>query len=171
MYDIFSLRMDAMYNLLLHGDGDETPLVSNGSPIKLVQTMICYDMATVDQRYGEFVERGYEGGIIRINDIYEQKRSNSLIKRKDFDDAEFEIVKIVEGIGNWSGAAKKVVLRLENGDTCDSGLAGTYEHAQQVLKEASEYVGKQATVHFVGRTPAGKLRFPIAKILHKEARW
>ena len=36
---------------------------------------------------------------------YENKRTKQLLKRKEFQDAEFKIVEIVEGIGNRAGMA------------------------------------------------------------------
>jgi len=142
------------------------------STVKLVETIkVDFGITEIDNLYGQFIEQGYEGGIIRLDSLYEQKRSNNLIKRKDFEDAEFEIIRIEEGQGNWSGCAKRVVFRLEDGRECGSGLKGSMEVARQVLAEAEEYIGKQVTVQFFTRTPDGVPRFPISKVLHKDKRW
>ena len=69
-----------------------------------VQTDSADSESEVDDLFGGYVEQGYEGGIIRLNGVYEQKRSNNLLKRKDFEDAEFEIISVEEGQGNWSVA-------------------------------------------------------------------
>ena len=66
-----------------------------------VQTDSADSESEVDDLFGGYVEQGYEGGIIRLNGV-KQKRSNNLLKRKDFEDAEFEIISVEEGQGNWS---------------------------------------------------------------------
>jgi DNA ligase-1 len=149
----------------------ETHVSGNDSPVRLVLTMYAHSEAEVNAHYDSFLSQGYEGGIIRLDGPYEKKRSNLLIKRKDFEDDEFEIVRIEEGLGNWSGAAKRVVFKIEDGREVGSGLKGTREYARTVLAEADDYVGKKVTIQFFTRTPDGIPRFPIAKILHKEDRW
>lgn len=125
----------------------------------------------LDEAYSNYVSDGYEGGMIRIDGPYEQKRSNNLIKRKDFDDSEFKILRLEEGKGNWSGAAKRIIFKLEDGRECGAGLKGTYEYGKTLLENKESYIGKTVTVQYFGLTPDGIPRFPIAKILHKEARW
>jgi len=127
----------------------------------------------LDIAYEEYLFEGYEGGIIRLDAPYEQKRSNNLLKRKDFEDEEFKIIRIEEGLGNWSGCAKRVIFQNndESGTECGAGLAGTKEYAQEVLLDKNNYVGKQATIQYFTRTPDGIPRFPIAKVLHKDKRW
>ena len=139
--------------------------------VQLVQTDIVFSEEEVDNIYGEYLTNGYEGGIIRLNKKYEQKRSKSLLKRKDFEDEEFEIIRIEEGQGNWAGYAKRVVFRNNDGREVGAGLKGNQEYAKAVLAEANEYIGKQATIQFFTRTPDGVPRFPVAKALHKHKRW
>ena len=135
-----------------------------------VQTDSAESEAEVDDLFGGYVEQGYEGGMIRLNAPYEQKRSKTLMKRKDFEDMEFEIVSIEEGQGNWAGYAKRVVFKLEDGRECGSGLAGNQEFARELLERRDEYVGGQVTVQYFTRTPDGVPRFPIAKALFANGR-
>ena len=139
--------------------------------IKLVPTKFAACEIDVDEFHGTFLTLGYEGSIIRLNGEYENKRSNNLIKRKDFEDEEFEIIRIEEGKGNWSGYAKRVVFRNNDGREVGAGLKGTQSYARQVLLNADKYIGKKATIQFFTRTPDGIPRFPVAKALHKEDRW
>ncbi len=140
--------------------------------VQVVATYHTTSQDGVDALYGDFLANGYEGGIVRLDELYQQKRSNSLIKRKDFEDAEFEILRIEEGSGNWAGFAKRVFFKNDiNGVEVGAGLAGTKEYAKVILEQANEYVGKTVTIQFFTRTPDGIPRFPIAKILHKTSRW
>ena len=143
----------------------------NNPAIVCVETWEANDEGDVDKLYGTFIEKGYEGGIVRLDLPYEFKRSKTLMKRKDFEDKEFKIVDILPGKGNWAGYAKRVVFELEDGRTCGSGLAATQELAKEILENKEDYIGKQVTVQYFTRTPDGVPRFPIAKALHKKARW
>lgn len=60
--------------------------------IKIVPTYICYNLDEIYKYHNEFVENGYEGTIVRLNKNYEHKRTHNLMKLKDFQDDEFEIV-------------------------------------------------------------------------------
>ena len=135
-----------------------------------VQTDSADSESEVDDLFGGYVEQGYEGGIIRLNGVYQQKRSNNLLKRKDFEDAEFEIISVEEGQGNWSGYAKTLFIRLPDGTTQQSGLAGNQDYLRQVLADREAYAGGEATVQYFTKTPDGKLRFPVAKALFKNSR-
>ena len=135
-----------------------------------VQTDSADSESEVDDLFGGYVEQGYEGGIIRLNGVYQQKRSNNLLKRKDFEDAEFEIISVEEGQGNWSGYAKTLFIRLPDGTVQQSGLAGNQDYLRQVLADREAYRGGEATVQYFTKTPDGKLRFPVAKALFKNSR-
>ena len=135
-----------------------------------VQTDSADSESEVDDLFGGYVEQGYEGGIIRLNGVYEQKRSNNLLKRKDFEDAEFEIISVEEGQGNWSGYAKTLFIKLPDGTVQQSGLAGNQDYLRQVLADRDQYAGGEATVQYFTKTPDGKLRFPVAKALFKNSR-
>lgn len=148
----------------------EQVLENQDQCLKYVQTDCAVIEDDVDALFGMHVEQGYEGGIIREDRMYEQKRSNGLLKRKDFEDSEFEIISIEEGKGNWAGYAKRVIFRLEDGRECGSGLAGNQDFARQLLLERDKYVGGQVTVQYFTRTPDGVPRFPIAKALYANGR-
>lgn len=142
----------------------------NFNSIVLVDTKEVSSEAEVNVQHEKYLEAGYEGTMIRLDQPYQQKRSNFLMKYKEFEDKEFEIIAIEEGQGNWAGYAKRVIFRLEDGRTCGAGLKGNQAFCRQLLKEADQYVGKQATIKYFKRTPDGMPRFPVAKALYKEQR-
>lgn len=127
----------------------------------------------LDKTYSDYMENGFEGQMIRIADSpYENKRTNNLIKRKEFEDREFPIRDIVEGEGNWAGYAKSVVVVLEDGTLCSSGIRGNQGFLCTLLEEKNEYVdgAGTATVRYQNRTPDGKLRFPVVTAIWKGKR-
>ena len=158
--DSFSNRFDA---LTTYVEAAYLPL--GLGPLRVVPTVHVGRLELLDHLYGEWLEQGYEGQIIRLNKPYEQKRSKSLLKRKEFQDAEYPIVAIEEGIGNWSGFAKRVVLRLPDGRTFSAGIKGDQMAARRLLFNAAIYT--QATVRFFNLTPDGVPRFPVVYTFHE----
>jgi DNA ligase-1 len=109
----------------------------------------------VDRWYREYVDDGYEGAIIRIDGVYEHKRSNNLLKYKPEEDAEGIILGITDGTGNWKDAAYNVTLKLPNGKTFDGVFTGPYELRAEILKNKKDWVGKEVTFTFIGFTGLG----------------
>jgi ATP-dependent DNA ligase len=117
------------------------------------------------------MENGYEGQIIRTDDTkYENKRSKQLLKRKVFTDAEFELVDIVEGRGNWAGYAKSMVIRLKDGTTQSTGLRGTQAFTKELLENKDKYIGGDVTVRYIRLTNDGKLFHPVTVAVYGSKR-
>jgi DNA ligase-1 len=158
----------------------------NRPSIRYVETTEVRSAEAYDALHVQWINDGYEGSMWRDhNSLYELgKRSKSLLKRKDFDDAEFEIVEIQEGEGNWAGAAKRVVCWLPNADrsidladkkareenTFEAGLRGKFDANAQLLAERDQH--KVVTIRYFGFTPSAipKPRFGVATRFHGAAR-
>ena len=127
--------------------------------IKLVTTTWCDSQDELDTLYSEYTEQGYEGQMVRNDTPYENKRSKNLLKRKEFVTEEFNVVKVLEGSGNWVGYAKHFELELGDGRTFGSGVRGQ----QAVLKALLEQEVKPTwvTVRYFEKTPDGVPRFPV----------
>jgi ATP-dependent DNA ligase len=129
--------------------------------IVMVPTHEVGNQARLDELNGEYTEAGYEGQMVRLNLPYEfDTRSKSLLKRKEFTTAEFPVIRIEEGLGNWAGYAKRIVIKLPNGQECGAGMRGTQDFAKNLLARAD--LCKSATIRYFGETPDGMLRFPVA---------
>ncbi|WP_353640774.1 hypothetical protein [Mesorhizobium sp. WSM2239] len=134
-----------------------------------VETRMAFNQDMLDADYGEYLADGYEGQMVRLDEPYEQKRSSTLLKRKEFQDAEFKIVEVVEGVGNWSGYAKRLTIELPDGRHCGAGIAGNQDFCRKLLEDRTEWVGRQATVKFFTPTADGMPRFPVAVKFHEGA--
>lgn len=130
--------------------------------IQLVPTTPIASLEQLDRAYGTYLEDGYEGQMVRLDTPYERKRSKGLLKRKEFETAEFELVAIEEGNGNWAGLAKRVRFKLEDGRECGAGIRGSAEHAKALLEQAPSLTGRPVTIRSFARTPDGMPRFPVA---------
>lgn len=149
----FAARRHAL-GMLFHDFGMES-----SQTIRQVLTLSVDTAEEMDRLYGDWMSEGYEGQMVRLNGPYEHKRSNGLMKRKDFDTDEFPVLGFAEGEGNWAGCVKKFIVRLPNGETCEATPRGTQAQMRSLLQEG--LVPDWATVRYFGYTPAGKLRFGI----------
>ena len=131
----------------------------DSTSIRLVPTTYCSDQESLDAMYGQYMTDGYEGQMVRNDIVYENKRSNGLLKRKEFITEEYEVVSMEQGQGNWHGHTKRFILRMPNGETCGSGVRGK----QDVLKALweSQKSPTWATLRYFGLTPDGVPRFPV----------
>lgn len=151
--------------------------------IEVVETNFAQNHATVRIQLEDYLQRGYEGLIIRLDkdyiiegsnpkdlikyDGYEiGKRSQSLKKYKLFKDEEFELIAILAGKGSWSEYAKKVIVRLEDGQECDAGIKGNFAFCKKLIDNKEKYIGKQVTIRYFVRTPKNKLRMGVATKFH-----
>ena len=126
---------------------------------KIVHTHWVADQARLDYLYGLFMEQGYEGQMIRLDAPYENKRSKSLLKRKEFVDAEFTILGVIEGNGNLTGKVGKLQFEI-NGKPFESAVNGDWEYIEKLWHSREGLVGKIATVKYFELTEDGIPRFP-----------
>lgn len=125
--------------------------------------------------HSSFLEKGFEGTMIRnINSLYKPKqRSTDLLKYKDFDDAEFEIIDFtVEK--DTSGDDDNLIVWIisvpvenEMQNTfvkCKVRPQGTIQERKDLYKKCVEnfdqFKGRKLWVKFYSKTSDGSLRFP-----------
>ena len=134
------------------------------SCFKLVPTYEIKSMEELSVYHEQFISMGYEGSIIRLDlGGYENKRSKQLLKYKDWQDAEWEIIDVLEGTGNRAGCANMLVIKLDSGVICKPTMTGTEEFMRKVWLDKQNVIGKQATIKFFGYTEDGSLRFCTVK--------
>jgi len=128
--------------------------------LKVVETTWCANQEELDAKYSEYTEDGYEGQMVRKDAPYENKRTKSLLKRKEFTTEEFEVVNMLEGLGNWSGYTKRFILKTPEGKEFGSGIRGTQEQLKKLWD--SKKTPNWVTCRFFNLTPDGIPRFPVA---------
>jgi DNA ligase-1 len=142
--------------------------------VRTASITLIHGRELLDAMYSSYLEDGYEGQMIRLNNTYEMKRSKYLLKRKEFVDSEFEVVSVHEGVGNASGGAKICVLRHDTDPsrTFSADIMGTREYRADLLKNKEALIGAMATVkYFKQRTPAGIPRFGKVKTFNVGGKW
>ncbi len=118
-------------------------------------------------RHQTNLNHGYEGSIVRTNDVYKCGRSWSLRKFKDFSDAEALIVGYEEGKGKRIGTLGKFVMQDEDGNQfgCPPGKGYNYKDLTDILNNVHDYIGQVATFTYFERTKAGSYRHPHYKAI------
>jgi len=140
----------------------ETLLKKHPHPsLVFVPTYLAANRQILDSFYEKWLEEGYEGQMVRIDSAYENKRAKCLLKRKEFEDGEFEILGVYEGIGNRAGTAGYMAFKTKDGKPFKSNIKGGMEWYKKLWLEKDELVGKQATLRFFKPTPDGIPRFPF----------
>ena len=115
----------------------------------------------------QHLELGYEGSILRLDKLYENKRSYNLQKFKDFQDTEATIIGYVPGKGKRTGTLGKFIMRDDDGIEfgCPPGKGYNYKDLANMLDNIKDYIGKRATFTFFERTKALSYRHPHYKTL------
>jgi len=134
-----------------------------------VPTELCKDQETLDKFYDLYVEAGYEGQMVRIDDVYENKRSRFLLKRKEFQDAEFRIIGVGEGTGERSDMVGYFLMLTHDEKQFKSNIKGSFEYLKELWEAKDTLIGKTATIKFFNYTPDKIPRFPYVIKIDRES--
>ena len=136
-----------------------------GDSIYTVDTFQCHTDIATKVFHEDNLGMGYEGSIVRTNDVYKCGRSWSLRKFKDFSDAEATIIGFEEGKGKRAGHLGKFIMRDDDGNEfgCPPGKGYNYKDMKNLLFRAPHYIGARATFTYFERTKAGSYRHPLFK--------
>jgi len=152
---------------------DRKPQKIVHSPLVIVPSDHISDRSNLDKTYEDYLLDGFEGQMIRFDVSYQMgKRTKYLLKRKEFEDEEYEVADILEGRGNGAGLAKIAIMKLADGRTFKADIVGTRKELRDFLARREEAIGKMATIQrFKQLTPDGKPRFGKLKVVHFTPRW
>ena len=108
---------------------------------------------------------GYEGSIVRTNDVYKCGRSWSLRKFKEFHDEEAMLIDWVEGKGKRKGTIGKFQAVDDDGNVFGMPIMDKFKYLQDNFEEMKTWLGKTATFTYFERTKAGSYRHPLFKCI------
>lgn len=156
----YALRKTNLYGFLAH------------THRKIIRCVYTHEIQTLEQleKLHKFFNRnGFEGSIIRLpNGKYElAQRSRSLLKYKDFQDAEFIITGFKSGVGKFTDC---VIWQCEtsSGRKFDVVPKGTLEQKKKWFIDGLKYINKELTVKFQGLSKDGIPEFPVGIALRLE---
>lgn len=101
----------------------------------------------------EYVEQGYEGSMIRnLSGLYARGRTKDIIKYKDFEDEEFEIVGMVPIERGYYRGCARFECKHPSGETFKAFPKGSLEERKKIYhqfqKNNKKYIGKMLTVRY-----------------------
>ena len=126
-------------------------------------TVVTEDQSNIQHQCN--LDEGYEGSILRTNDIYKCGRSWNLRKFKDFHDTEATIVGFVEGKGKRKGTIGKFIAEDKDGVMFGMPVMDKFKYLQDNFKAMQGWIGKTATFTYFERTKAGSYRHPLFKTI------
>lgn len=127
-----------------------------GPSVHYVPTYWVETWDEIDTYFKLFREEGYEGAMWRDpNSLYEAgERSWGLIKIKDFEEEDFEIIAVNEATGRDAGTALFQCI-TEDGVEFDCRPMGTRAKRREYLEHAEDLIGEMLTVRFQAWTDRG----------------
>ena len=140
--------------------------VGQSSPyVHIVNTLPCASDEDAKEIHAVNLACGFEGSILRTNDLYKFGRSWSLRKFKDFHDTEATITAWVEGKGKRVGTIGKFMAVDADGNEFGMPVMDKFDYLQNNFKAMQKWVGKIATFTYFERTKAGSYRHPLFKCI------
>ena len=136
-----------------------------GKHIRYVPSRGVHSLDKAKEIHNDFLEKGYEGSILRLDGPYKCGRSYDLMKFKDFSDTEAKIVSWVEGKGKRRGTIGKFIAIDSDGIKFGMPVMDNFKYLQKNFKNMQDWVGKTATFTYFERTKAGSYRHPLFKAI------
>jgi DNA ligase-1 len=127
-----------------------------------VKTVEIFSFSQIEDQSEKYLEDNYEGQMLRTNDPYQNKKSKHLLKHKPWESAEFPLIALLEGKGNWANAAKRAVVDITAAEDTEPNHSGVGVKCSREALRALLVAPKPTwvTVEFApGRTSKNKLRF------------
>ena len=136
-------------------------LLKDSQYVSLVETGKVKTREMLDLMYGEYLDAGYEGQMIRLDTPYENKRSKNLLKRKEFTDKEYKILSVHQGEGNREGTVGYMCFETEDGKPFRSNVKGHFGYLRELWADRESLPGKYATIKFFSLSKDQVPRFPF----------
>lgn len=148
-------------------------------------TMTRQEIVEDDQQLEDQIARankyGWEGLMIRKNEIYKGKRSSDILKIKTFVDAEYVVVDVENSINRVIVEGKEVeeemlknVIIEHKGCRVQVGSGFSQEQRRKYFENPEEIIGKTITVQYFEETEnlqgGYSLRFPVIKAIYETNR-
>lgn len=151
----------------------ETLIPDDHLHIVLTPTVLVHNESQLMEQHQNWVDNEYEGTIIRTDNVgYEPKRSRSLIKLKDFQDSEFDIVDVIEGSSRIKDGETLnqaiYVCKTPSGSTFNVTAPGTMHEKHSAWIERLSAIGRKLTVKYFNLTPDGIPFLPVALRLRED---
>lgn len=134
-----------------------------------------------NELFSEAKAKGWEGLVIRRNIPYEGKRSNNMLKVKEFSDAEYIVkdaefgpFRVIEGGKEIVENVLTNIIIEHKGNEVSVGSGFSLEQRRRYKQDPSKIIGKQVTVQYFEETKNKdgeySLRFPVCKTVYEDGK-
>lgn len=111
-----------------------------------------------------FMAKGFEGAMFKPNiPYYQGKSSNRMLKFKTMLSQDCVVTGMVEGEGKYVGMMGALVVRQENGETCEVGTGFADSARAEFWANKTDVVGRLIEVKYQELTSDNIMRFPVFK--------
>ena len=169
---LFSQRVFALQNIM------------SGKQHKLIDFLEQVPVTSFDELDSLTItasKKGWEGLMIRKNEVYQGKRSNDILKVKTFYDDEYEVINTFTGPLRYINEGLEVEEEMLSGVAIEHkgnivrvGSGFTIDQRKHLLKNPQDIIGKTITVQYFeeSKNQDGQysLRFPVIKVIHGNER-
>lgn len=156
-------------------------LLRGSSCVEFINYQLTTGRTILNMNNTLFTKSGFEGDVIKLAEAkYEQKRSKSWIKRKDFLECDVKIVDVIEGTGKFEGMAGSIVVEYWVVTTnknifltrevdksilirCEVGTGFSDEQRIDMFNNQDAFLGKAMEVQYQELSKDLKLRFSSFK--------
>ncbi|MCO4319974.1 hypothetical protein [Aliidiomarina quisquiliarum] len=165
-YHVYDLVLDQNYQERLCRL--ETLINDSNEHIVLCETHIANSEDELMELHARWVGAGYEGTIVRDgNSPYQNKRSKSLVKVKDFQDDEFEVLSVLKGTPRTLKCGTVLQCAIYeccagNGSKFRVTAPGDMHQKHEAFLKADTAVGRPLTVKYFNKTKDGVPFLPVA---------
>jgi DNA ligase-1 len=166
---VYSERIEHMREFLSNKQYDPVMAITHQIPLESEEHL--------DKLRSTAISRKWEGLILRKDCGYEGKRSNNMLKVKEFIDAEYKVLDIKTSNQRFVVEGKDTEIEVlasvsicHNGKMVDVGSGFSEKEKIHFKKHPEDIIGKVITVTYMEETEDGSLRFPTFKMLHGEER-
>jgi len=129
---------------------------------EFVITRQCDNWAEVYEAHADYLGMGYEGTIVRLNKMYEFKRTDNLMKIKEMLSQDCKIQQVVRGKGKNKNVMGAIRVLQEDGQTiCEVGTGFSDEMRQDFWDKQQELGERIVEIKYQELTPDGVMRFPV----------
>ena len=137
----------AKYDLILGDFNPEREWKEGELKIQFLPQIPMTGWSTIKKYHDKYVAEGFEGLVIRkIDAVYGPgKRSNDMIKVKEYMDSEFEIVGLSEGLRDEDMC---FIMKTEDGQEFKAKPHGDRAQKQWYREHLDELIGKMATIKY-----------------------
>ena len=178
----FSIRIkDLEYRLYPPKSMSERMSRDENSCLKLLEQTLVKDESHFQELVKEASNKGWEGLMIRADEVYKGKRSKDLLKYKTFFDDEYVVEDVTFGPFRYikdGQECEEIMLSSitiqHKGYKVDVGSGFTIEERQAFYKDKSKILNKTLTIQYFEETENQNggisLRFPTVKVIHGQER-